>query len=567
MKRGKKQAAFLVSTTGIGAIVLVGALSGVAFAHGPGYSPPQQDCTNNSDTWNTPASPDGTEPGCHDMAVNVESGGETNGDANQNNTRFVEFGLNQEPNYNGDGQPGDTTSSGQPYTNPAFLNLWTIGDPGTYDAPHSGCVGVNTDGTGGGTGTGCGSNTNGVGFEDNWDYDQFYCPATALLPAGLFDLPTGQAPDFTSGGFPGTFTDPVTGTMTPSLYQCDGQPYGPTSYGSQTLDPSIDTGTNQQLTDVLTQGLLVYFGLDDNTQDGEHDSYDGNDGTDGAVHGPTDEGAVILSIEPQWLMSPGTPTLENPEGLVNASPAFCADNMCFETTTQQQTTYYGCYDPNNADNANWAASGNDQADNPDNNTADDQCASGTPESEPVYEDGAPRETEQAGDCDADGPESSETNCYTNSSTAQTDPDGNNTCNSSNPNWSASDPEANCSADYYNENTPQQMNAEPGVQTWRDPDPDSESGDLPFEFPGAYVGTCGVYLNDSTGAPGYGVTGSSPSTLSGGQAPNGAGPASYNGLGSADGSGGTGYDPGYIVNTGCYGSPGVNTDPGVPTPAS
>jgi hypothetical protein len=47
-----------------------------------------------------------------------------------------------------------------------------------------------------------------------------------------------------------------------------------------------------------------------------------------------------------------------------------------------------------------------------------------------------------------------------------------------------------------------VNAEPGIQTYQDPDP-QRSPALPFATPGLYVGTCGVYadLNTGDGAPG------------------------------------------------------------------
>jgi hypothetical protein len=53
-----------------------------------------------------------------------------------------------------------------------------------------------------------------------------------------------------------------------------------------------------------------------------------------------------------------------------------------------------------------------------------------------------------------------------------------------------------------------MNTEPGIQTYQDPDP-QRSPALPFGTPGIYVGTCGLFLNDSGGAGSPGITGQDP----------------------------------------------------------
>jgi hypothetical protein len=97
-----------------------------------GYSPSQQDCPINADANNAPTGQ--TYPGCHNMAVNVESG--------DGQTRYAEFGLDQLPNgYSGTPTP------------------LSLGYPGQPNSIHSGCAAVNTNGTGGGTGTGCGTGT------------------------------------------------------------------------------------------------------------------------------------------------------------------------------------------------------------------------------------------------------------------------------------------------------------------------------------------------------------------------------------------------------------------------
>jgi hypothetical protein len=428
---GKNRATWAASAVGLAALTLA-AWAGVAAAvSGGGFNPDQQDCPWNADAWNTPAN--SVPAGCHNFAVNVETGGTTNGDPNSDNTRFAELGLDQLPNNTG---------------NPAFGQEEYVGDPGTADSPHSGCAAANTDGTGGGTGTGCGRNPAGTGFEANWDYYAVYCPAAALLPFA-------STPDPTDG-------------QLPELWQCSpNQPVG-----TNAVTPY--DGSANALDQVLTQGLVVYVGAFDNLDNGEHDGFSGLDDTGGAINGPSDGGAVVLSIEPQWLLAPGAPTATHPEGLANASEGECADSICAEATTQQQTVYYGCASPSST-TATWTNNGVDGATNPQNDPADDQCASGTPESTNVYQNNTPASTQEANACSSGGPATTETACFTNQ-------DGT-------PNPSG--------ADGYRQHTPEQVNAEPGVQTYQDPDP-QRSPALPFATPGLYAGTCGVYVNDGGG---------------------------------------------------------------------
>ncbi|HUY63723.1 MAG TPA: hypothetical protein VMV14_04325 [Acidimicrobiales bacterium] len=426
---------------GAGAIALVAAWAGAAAASsGGGYNQGQQDCSLSSSSW---ATPDGVvEQGCHSFAISVESGGMTNGDANGTNTRYVEWGSNEEPLES---------------SNPSITE---IGDPGTQEQPHSGCVAANTGGTGGGTGTGCGNNANGSGFEWNYDYYDFYCPLFHMVP----EQNVGP------------------------LYQCGLEP-GP-GPGGQTLNPSIDTGTQNALVDtqnpldsvLLTQGLLVYIGATDNLDRGEHDGFDGLNNTDGTLNGNSDGGAITLSATPEG--GTNTPTATHPEGLANFSYGFCADGICNGATTQQQAIYYGCYDPTSAQDQTWANNGVDTAATPPNNTAGDQCQPGTAQSTDAYQNNTPASTQESGNCSSGGPASSETACYTNQN------------GSPNPNG----------ANGYRSNTPQQVDTEPGVQTYQDPDPQRSPI---VAMPGAYAGTCGVYLNDSGGAGYSGTTGLDP----------------------------------------------------------
>jgi hypothetical protein len=271
---------------------------------------------------------------------------------------------------------------------------------------------------------------------------------------------------------------------------------------------------------ILADGVLVYFGLDDNTDNTEHDGFDGcntndkgqipqrcagtgsqcpanntdpycndagqtNTDTDGAINGPSDGGGMVLSFTPQNAAN--TPSETNPEGLFNYTGDFCADGICGGITTQQQTIYYGCYDPTNPNNAAWNASGTDGATNPQNNKNDDKCAAGTPESTDAFENNTPADTEESPLCNSGGPyggpSGTEEPCFTNVNGSS--------------NGSPNTKNNNGGANGYRQNTPQQVNDEPGIQTYADPDPE-RSPAAPFEMPGLYVGTCGVYVNDSGG---------------------------------------------------------------------
>ncbi|MGH9093738.1 MAG: hypothetical protein ACRDXE_01115 [Acidimicrobiales bacterium] len=114
--------------------LLLAAASGAWAVSAGGYSPSQQDCPPNAARNNAPNGT--TVAGCHNVAVNVESG----------HTRYAEVGLDQLP-------------QGYP-TTPGLLGL---GYPGAPNFPHSGCIAANTNGTGGGTGKGCGQGK-GTGF-------------------------------------------------------------------------------------------------------------------------------------------------------------------------------------------------------------------------------------------------------------------------------------------------------------------------------------------------------------------------------------------------------------------
>ncbi|HZT67870.1 MAG TPA: hypothetical protein VFA11_18920 [Acidimicrobiales bacterium] len=399
MKIGRKFAAAALSG-GVAVAVSLG-LAGVAAAtSGGGYQPSNQDCQPTAEAWNgnygssDPTIQPGQEPGCHDMSLLVENGGTTQGNANPNNTRIAEVGMNQQPI--------------DPNTQTVGFVL-NVGLPGYKASPHAGCVAVNTAGTGGGPGgQGCGNgNKQGAGGVVNFDYYEFYCPIAALL----------QNP-------------------------CEDQSYGKTTVTPNTGDTIAIDPTN---------GLVVAFNMDDNNDAGEHDGINGKQNTSGAVNGPSDGGGVLLSITPQEAAQIGS--LTNPEGLANLSAGMCADGICGEATTQQQTVYHGC-------NANTG----EQA-------SQDKCTSTAPKNKNVYDySNNPSVNSESPNCNS-GDYNSQQACYTNA-------DG-----SSNPGG----------MDAYRQGTAQNVNAEPGVQTYADPDP-QRSPAAPWPTPGIYAGTCGVSVN-------------------------------------------------------------------------
>ena len=417
------------------AVVLASAGAAVA-ASGGGYSADQQNCPNDGSAWSTP--PNYVPKGCHDFAVNLESGGTHNGDANSNNTRYAEYGIDQSPNDN---------------NNPSFGAVFNIGDPGTPDNPHSGCLAANTDGTGGGTGVGCGNNPDGSGFSATYDYYAVYCPATAALPLDSIPVPDGL----------------------PALKNCaSDQPIGPNNV-------TPDTGSQSQLNTIATRGLLLYIGANDGLDNGEHDGFSPTFA--GAQNSSSDGGAITLSLTPQSAGNMPTPT--HPEGLANFSFGACADGICFGASTQQQSVYQGC-DANNLSGKAEKA---------------DECNKKNPpaQNDNVYQNNTPASTQESPNCNGGGPaDQTEQPCYTNDASPTSTAPG-----SPNPGG----------ANAYRQNTPQNMNMEPGVQTYQDPDP-NRSPAAPFGTPGIYAGTCGIYLNDSGGAGSPGITGQNPGYVGG-----------------------------------------------------
>jgi hypothetical protein len=426
----------------IGAIALTFGLgAAAAFAvSGGGNQPSQQDCQSGDNDYATPSGV--VYPGCHNFALNVESGGNSQGVANSNNTRYVEYGDNQVPN--------DPHSVGTP-------GEFSIGEPGYTDDPHSGCIAVNTDGTGGGAAPpktkpespgkaagskyGCGNNAKGFGFEGNYDYYQYYCPIAAMLSHPCED------------------TNPGTNSFSP------------------------DTGNQVNYQPIVDNGLIVYLGADDNLDNGEHDgvgpySTKTQPYNNGAENGPSDGGAITLLLTPRGVTD--VPSQTNPEGLANMSFGACADGICVEFTTEQQTVYHGC----NAPDSNGEA----------------PCDSGTPQSANVYDYAPGGKTANDPSVNSESP-----NCNSGDVTTT----NNQACGSGGMNAIRSA-------------TPANENAEPGFQLYSDPDPQrSPAAPSPvWPTPGVYVGTCGVYVGSpaTTGA----VVGANPMLVGGMPVTNRAG---------------------------------------------
>ncbi|HEY2814704.1 MAG TPA: hypothetical protein VGJ03_14665 [Acidimicrobiales bacterium] len=92
-----------------------------------------------------------------------------------------------------------------------------------------------------------------------------------------------------------------------------------------------------------TSGAQVYFGADDNLDNGEHDS------SSKIKDGPSDGGAVALDVSPEsvmpWLAALRSGDiaylLTHPAPLVDAGAGSCADGTCESVQTQQRTAYQG----------------------------------------------------------------------------------------------------------------------------------------------------------------------------------------------------------------------------------
>ena len=104
-----------------------------------------------------------------------------------------------------------------------------------------------------------------------------------------------------------------------------------------------------------TTGVRVYFGADDNLDNGEHDS------SEQIGDGPSDGGAVVFNVTPDslgvWLgaLTAGDTqyVFTHPVPLVDAGFGSCADGACESVQTQQRTAYQGDNKKASRDAANY----------------------------------------------------------------------------------------------------------------------------------------------------------------------------------------------------------------------
>ncbi len=184
----------------------------------------------------------------------------------------------------------------------------------------------------------------------------------------------------------------------------------------------------------LLTGTHLYFGADDNLDNGEHDGANGRHGTDDSENGPSDGGALVIDWHPlaagDW--SPDE-LLTNPVPVADAGAGGCADGICVSAQTRRRVAYQGGGDGERS-------------------AADYEGKQFDPAS-----------------CDS-GSDEGETRCHGD------DPGDPQTMDQ----WRAQ------------EGT---VYAEPGVQVYEDPDPQGSplGGENLYPLPAAYVGTCGVIL--------------------------------------------------------------------------
>jgi hypothetical protein len=436
-----------LSITGLAAIVLSMAATGAAFAVSGGtYSAPGQDCNWTDSSWNTPQYME--YPGCHSAQLSLQSGGITDGNPDNGwndsaapgdhgavNTSWAQVGLNE--------SPIDPGSKGTP-------TIYSLAFPGQSGSPHAGCISVNTDGTGGtapvGTKAektskansqntyGCGNNKAGTGFGLNFDYYQYYCPIAGAIP-----------------GFP---------------YKCEDMPGG--EAGKTDLD--LDSGLKQSVTKILTQGLILYYGMDDNSDNGEHDGEGPGSSPESqaGANGPSDGGGVMLALTPQRIAQSGM--LSQPEGLLNASVGFCADGICAASTTEKQTAYYGCD----------ANSGED--------IKDDACKGHSATSERDTVDYANKQWDPYA-CNSGGGQPGE-----DGSSKGYYPDNPASCDTSKKNASPSGTKnTKGGMDYWRQHEVHKVTNEPGFQFYEDPDAMGSPALPIYPLPAIYVGSCGITL--------------------------------------------------------------------------
>jgi hypothetical protein len=224
-------------------------------------------------------------------------------------------------------------------------------------------------------------------------------------------------------------------TLDPTAWRAPSQP--------PTADPTLRAGNPSTAPLGLLTTWNLYFGADDNLNTGEHDGVSGRNGTKGSVNGPSDGGSLHAGWHPYdlfaWLddlmavPSGGglAPIAENPGAPANAGGGFCVDGICVDAETRREVVYHG-------------GGGAGQA----RNAYDYQGKTWDP-----YE-------------GSSADPKSEKACFT---------------------------QGGHSMDWYRRREVRNVYAQPGVQIYQDPDPQSSPA-LPaatYPLPALYAGTCGV----------------------------------------------------------------------------
>jgi hypothetical protein len=196
----------------------------------------------------------------------------------------------------------------------------------------------------------------------------------------------------------------------------------------------------------------LYLGADDNLDSGEHDGVDGKYGTSRSANGPSDGGAVVVNWHPldvvKWvgvvaavLSNPLDAArrgalLANPVPVADGGFGECADGQCVSAQSRQRAVYHG---------GNPKRSSRDAYDYSGKTWDPNGCSSGSAKDEQQCHGGRGQPQDMNG---------------------------------------------------YRAAEARNVNAEPGLQVYEDPDPQG-SPIGPYPLPAFYAGTCGVTLGGGT----------------------------------------------------------------------
>ncbi len=247
-----------------------------------------------------------------------------------------------------------------------------------------------------------------------------------------------QTPDGTTVNTVDFWVDPGQGQMATWYVDSSGL-HGPT------MKPSAGPGDP-------STGLFIYFGADDNLDNGEHDS------SNLINNGPSDGGGMEYNLDPAtataWLAALQAhdlaTLLSHPTPLFNGGFGSCADGLCMSTDTTRRIAYAGNNAGTHRDVAIYEWTHNHGKAKP------------TPVQWDPYNCAGPTDTVK--DCST--PE--------------------------HPDWTIQNWEDQNGTTYI----------EPGFQIYEDPDPQGSPGVLslvgipqkdPYPLPSLYIGTCGAVL--------------------------------------------------------------------------